>query len=140
VGAGDVRTYDPKLVIFVCGSHAVSGLDEDSFITVEKLGEGITTKVGCDGEASRSLDPNTLYRVTAKLLQTSQSNSWFQNQYNLDFSTGRGTFPVSVSDLSGTLLFSADIAWVTNPAKREYGRVSGSREWVIDTGPGTLEE
>lgn len=137
---GEVKTYNPKEVIFSCGSHAVTGYDEDSFIIIEKQGDGVRTRVGCDGEIGRSLDPNTQYKITFKLLQTSESNAWFQNKYNQDAKTGQGMFAVTVKDLSGTLVFSADESWVVKPARREYGREGTAREWELDTGEGQLEE
>lgn len=136
----DVGTYDPKEVILTCGQHSVSGYAEDSFISLAKQGEGVKTRVGCDGEMARSLDPNQQYKITFKLLQTSDSNGIFQTQYDYDYNTGEGMFAVTLKDLSGTVVFNADQAWVVKPADREFGKEAGEWEWEIDTGPGKLRQ
>ena len=41
-----VRTYNPKEVVIACGSHIVTGIADDSFISIEANGDGITKKVG----------------------------------------------------------------------------------------------
>lgn len=52
-----VKTYDPKKVLIACGTHSVTGLADDAFVSVEPAGEGVTKKVGCDGEIVRSNQP-----------------------------------------------------------------------------------
>lgn len=49
------KTYDPRLVTMSFGSHIVTGFADDSHITIEANGDGITKKVGCDGEVARAL-------------------------------------------------------------------------------------
>lgn len=135
-----VATYDPRQVIVTFGSHTASGYSEDGFISIEKQGDGVKSKVGCDGEMVRALDPNESYKIAAKFLQSSATNKFLLEQYQLDNETGEGTFPVTIKDLRGSLLFSADIAWAVKPTKYEYGKEAGEREWEIETGPGTLKQ
>ena len=45
-----IKTYNPKEVIVTCGTHIVTGYADDSFISIEPNGDGITKKTGCDGE------------------------------------------------------------------------------------------
>ena len=54
--AGKVRTYNPKEVLISFGTHSVTGYAEDSFVNLEKNGDGISDVIGCDGEQIRSLD------------------------------------------------------------------------------------
>lgn len=51
--AGKVKTYNPKEVLVSFDTHSVTGYAEDSFINLEKNGDGITDVVGCDGEQIR---------------------------------------------------------------------------------------
>ena len=53
-----VKTYNSRLVTVALGTHSVTGFADDSFITVEPLGDGVTSKSGCDGEVARAVDPN----------------------------------------------------------------------------------
>ena len=45
--ADAIKTYNPKEVVVACGTHIVSGYADDSFISIEPNGDGITKKVGC---------------------------------------------------------------------------------------------
>ncbi len=45
-----VKTYDPKKVLISFGSHSVSGYSDGTFVSIEASGDGISKKVGCDGE------------------------------------------------------------------------------------------
>jgi hypothetical protein len=136
--AGKVRTYNPKEVLISFGTHAVTGLAEDSFITLEKNGDGITDVVGCDGEQIRSLDPDDTWNLTLALLQESVTNAWLQNKHDQDRATGEGTFPAAIKDLRGGTLFACEQAWVTIAASHPFGKTAQNREWSLRTGEATL--
>lgn len=135
-----VKTYNSRQVTISLGTHAVTGLADDSFVTIEPLGDGVTSKSGCDGEVARAIDPNEQYSVKLTLLQTSNSNSFLQAQYNADKATGAGEFPILVKDLKGNFVFSADSAWVVKPPSRAYGKETNNREWELQTGQATVNE
>lgn len=135
-----LKTYNSKEVLIALGSHSVTGYADDSFVTIEPNGDGIMKKIGCDGEVARAISPDGTYKVKVALLQTSPTNSFLQNKYDLDRQTGDGTFPVLIKDLKGGLIFSADAAWVVKPPSRAYGKDTNNREWEIDTGDATLTE
>lgn len=137
---GKVKTYAANQILIALGSHSVSGLADDSFVGIESNGDGIMKKVGCDGEVVRAVSPDKTYKVKIALLQTSDTNSFLQNQYDMDMANGEGMFSILIKDLKGGLLFSSDSAWVTRPAARSYGKDSNNREWEIDTGEATLTE
>lgn len=138
--AGKLKTYDPKKVLIAMGSHAFSGYADDSYVSVEPSGDGTTKKTGCDGEIVRSMSPDHSFVVKVTLLQTSDSNSYFQNLYNRDQETGDAIEPIMVHDLMGGLLFSADQAWVPKPANRVRGKEATNNEWEIHTGIGEITE
>ena len=50
-----VMTYNSAKVKIALGTHAVTGYAEDSFVVIEPIGGGVTSKSGCDGETVRSL-------------------------------------------------------------------------------------
>lgn len=135
-----VKTYNPKEVIVAVGSHIVTGFADDSFISIEANGDGITKKVGCDGEVARAISPDDTYKIKLSLLQTASSNSFFQNKFQQDRATGDGLFPILIKDLKGGMVFSSDAAWVTKPATRGFGKDTSNREWDLETGSATLEE
>lgn len=138
--ASKIKTYNAKEVTIACGSHIVTGVADDSFVSIEPNGEGITKKVGCYGEVVRSISPDNTYKLKFTLLQTSDSNTYFSNMSDLDRDTGEGMFPVLIKDLKGGLVFSTDAAWVVKKSSVTRGKTDNNREWEIDTGDATLNE
>ena len=134
---GKIKTYNPKEVTMAFGSHIVSGYADDSFITIDPAGDGVTKKVGCDGEIVRSISPDDTFIIKVSVLQTSDTNSFLQQRFAQDIKTGEAMFPVLIKDLKGGMVFSADAAWPIKPAS---GKESNNREWELHTGSGTLTE
>lgn len=135
-----IKTYNPKEVVVACGTHIVSGYADDSFISIEPNGDGITKKVGCDGEIARSISPDNTYKVKITLLQNSDSNSFFSNIADYDRATGNGLFPVLIKDLRGGLLFATEAAWVVKKSPATRGKETNNREWEIDTASAVMTE
>lgn len=138
--ADAIKTYNPKEVVVACGTHIVSGYADDSFISIEPNGDGITKKVGCDGEIARSISPDNTYKVKITLLQNSDSNSFFSNIADYDRATGNGLFPVLIKDLRGGLLFATEAAWVVKKSPATRGKETNNRDWEIDTASAVMTE
>lgn len=138
--ADAIKTYNPKEVVVACGTHIVSGYADDSFINIEPNGDGITKKVGCDGEIARSISPDNTYKVKITLLQNSDSNSFFSNIADYDRATGNGLFPVLIKDLRGGMLFATEAAWVIKKSPATRGKETNNREWEIDTASAVMTE
>lgn len=138
--AGKVKTYNPKEVTVACGSHIVTGFADDSFVSIEANGDGITKKIGCDGEIARAVSPDNTYKVKISLLQTSDSNAFFSQMFDMDRETGEGMFPILIKDLKGGLVFSTEAAWVLKRSSVTRGKETNNREWELDTGDATFNE
>ena len=134
-----LKTYDPKKIVIALGTHLVTGYSDGSFVSIEASGDGITKKVGCDGEVVRSIDPDATAKVTLTVLMQSPTIAWSQEQFDKDRETGEGTFAVLIKDLKGGLIFSASDAWVVKPPNREFGKDMPDREIEIDCGEATWE-
>jgi len=132
-----VKTYDPRKVLVSIGPHVVTGYSDGTFVSIEANGDGVTKKVGCDGEVVRSLDPDNTAKLTVTVQQQSPTVPYCQKLYDKDKATGDGIFPVLVKDTKGGLIFSAAQAWVVKAPNREFGKESADREIVIDTGDAT---
>ncbi len=129
-----LRTYDPKLVVITVGAAIITGLAEDTFVSVEEIGDGVQSVSGADGEVARSLSADRRARITLTLLQTSISNVALSELLQIDrASGGNGVFAVSVADLRGSTLLTSSEAWVVKAPTTEFGATVGSREWVIET-------
>ncbi|MDQ6212366.1 phage structural protein [Achromobacter insolitus] len=131
-----VNTYAPGQVKIVMGAVALSGLAEDTFVTVAEIGEGISSVAGVDGEVARAMSRDSRLRITVTLLQTSASNDLLTAMHQADKATdGNGAVPVAITDLRGRSLHAADSAWIVKTPDAGYAAKVGNREWVIETGP-----
>ena len=135
-----IKTYNPKEVTISLGPHIVTGYAEDSFVTIEPNTDGITKKVGCDGEVVRSISPDKTYNINLVLLMASDTCKWLQERLDQDRETGDGIFPILIKDLKGGMVFSSDSAWVVRAASRQFSREAPNREWQIATGEADLVE
>ena len=128
----DLKTYNPKKVTMALGNHMVRGYAEDSFVTIEPVGEGVTSQSGADGEVVRSVDPDSRFTVKIVVQQTSSTNDFLKKMRKKDKKDGTGTFPLTVKDLMGNEVFSAEHAWVKNDASWGRGKAATDREWEIE--------
>lgn len=131
-----IYTYNPKDISIALGMHAVSGYADDNFVTIDASGEGISKKVGCDGEIVRNVNPDDTCVVKLVLLKSSATNDWLQKKYAQDIKDGTGTFPIIVKDNKGGEKFTTEAAWVTKHPSRGYGKEAGNIEWEIATASG----
>jgi len=128
-----VRTYDPKRIVITIGSQNITGLAEDTFLSIEQTGDGTQSQAGADGEVARSISHNPLHRVTLTLQQTSLSNDFLSDLLKSDrASGGGGIVPLQINDLRGSSLFAASQAWVVKWPNIENGAEVSDREWLID--------
>lgn len=132
-----VKTYNSRQVKIAVGSEAVTGLADDTFVTIEQKGQGVISKSGCDGEVARAIDPNEQYIIRFVLLQTSDYNAYLQNLYLKDLREGTGIFSLEIRDMRGAFIFHATDAWVAKQPTRTYGKDTTNKEWTIETGPAT---
>ncbi|RKI90433.1 DUF3277 family protein [Parablautia intestinalis] len=127
-------TYNPAMVKAALGTHMVTGYAEDTFITIEEISQGTTSKTGCDGETVRSVDPNTRFSVKLTLQMGSPTHKYLLNRYNRDKKDGNGSFPILINDLTGKEKFSAINAWVTKLPTNTKGKEGQNKEWTLETG------
>lgn len=138
--ANKTTVYDPKKVTVVLGNHIASGFAEDSFVKVEKAGDGTTLVTGCDGEGCWQVDPNHSHTVTISLLQNSETNAWLQSRADMMEANGNGQFPLSIKDNYGGQSFYASECVVAKSAGRGRGKSQTNNEWTITTYDGTFDE
>lgn len=137
---GQIKTYNPKQVTISLGNHICTGYADDSFVSIDPNGDGMTKRIGCDGEIVRSISPDDTYVVKLSLLQTSPTNSFLQTKFSADIKNGSGMFPILIKDLAGGVVFKAADCWAAKSASRGYGKESANREWELHTGSATLTE
>lgn len=135
---GKVYTYMASKVIAAFGNHEITGFAPDSFITIEKNGDGTTYEQGVDGEGTRSIDPNTSYKIKFSLQQMSTTHKFLEETYFRDQETGEAILPILMKDITGKTVFQADQAWITKLPSYAYGKAAGNREWELEASNGTI--
>ncbi len=129
-----IRTYDPSRVIITVGAATLSGLADDTFVSIEEVGDGVTSVSGADGEVARAMSSDRRAKITLTLQQTSASNDVLTRLMQTDrISGGFGLFPITIADLRGRTLFTSSEAWVVKMPQAEFGKEVGKREWNVET-------
>ena len=84
-----VKTYSPDRVKLVVGVHSVTGYADGTFVSIEPLGDGITSQAGADGEVARVMSADKRVKITLTLQQTSRSNDVLNALLSIDHLSGR---------------------------------------------------
>lgn len=129
-----VKTYDPKSLSIIVGGHIVSGLDDGEFVKVTRNNDAYTTKVGADGEASRTKNNDKSGTIEITLLQSSASNDVLSGFALADEINNGGQVPVLMRDANGTTVVATDSAWVKKMPDLSMGKELGNRTWVLECG------
>lgn len=126
-----VKTYNPKKVTCSLGTHIVSGYADDSMISIDYAGDGVSVIHGADGEVVRSIDPSKGYTLKLALLQSSPTNEYLTSMFKKDQADGSGSFNININDIIGNEKFVGQSAWVIKPATFGRGKAAANREWEI---------
>ena len=135
-----IRTYNPAKVQIAFGGITLTGLAEDTFLKMERLGDGFEVSEGADGGIDRVNRNSFGYKGSFTLKQTSPSNTLLMESFMDDLNGESDTIPTLViKDLSGNTEFSAQ-AWIEKDPAKDFGRKMGSREWKFCTGIPTVDK
>ena len=130
--AYELKSYDSKQVKCVLGAHTVTGPADDTFISIEPQGDGVSSSVGVYDDVSRSISHDPRHTIKITLQQTSRSNDVLSSLCDVDrLSGGAGAFPILITDLRGSTLFTGT-AWVQKKANATFAKGIGSREWTLE--------
>lgn len=129
-----VKTYDPKGVSLIVGGHIVQGYADGSFVKVSRNEDMFSTKIGADGEPSRTKSNNKSGLLEITLLQSSASNDVLSGYALADELSNSGQVPVMVKDNNGTSIYVSEAGWIKKMPDAELGKELGERTWIIECG------
>lgn len=128
-----LRSYDPRRVIFIVGTHRVKGFMQGESLTADSMADGSSSVAGMDGDVARAMNTDPRWTFTANLMQSSESNDALNAIYQLDKATnGNGVVPFMLQDNNGNTLIAGAQAWVRRPSPISYGNEITGRQWTID--------
>ena len=128
-----LKTYDPKQVTLVIGTHTVTGYMDGTFINASRNEDAFTTVVGADGEVTRVKSNNKSGRITATIKQSSDSNDVLSAILAADELGNAGIVPILIKDLKGRTLGAAARAWGVKMAEIVYSKGVEGRAWIFES-------
>jgi hypothetical protein len=129
-----VRTYDPNKISMTFGSAIISGLAEDTFVTIAPRGDAFETQQGANGDINRVNKNMFSYIVTIVLNQTSPTNKVLSDIHSADKTLNTGVLPLIINDLNGESILTAPQGWIAKEPDGEKGSGISNREWIFHTG------
>lgn len=114
------------------GVQALTGLADDA-LSVSYLGENTMT-IGSKGEASYNITSDKSADVTVNLLQTSPSNAYLSNLFNIAQAGGQAGYPLVINDSKGGTLYTCSDAVISKIPDTSRGRETGTNSWLIKCG------
>ncbi len=123
-----VFAYSPKDVQLTFGGYTIEGWQS---ITIARSTEGFKPIRGIRGKHTRVRNIDTSCTITVPILQTSMSNDVMSEIHRLDLLNGTGRIALTISDLSGTGVFSSIEAYVLGYPEVVYSGEFEYRKWVI---------
>jgi len=130
-----LKTYDPrKFAIVFAGILVNEGLADGTFCTVTPTTPGFSSKVGTDGEVTRSRSHDRRAEVKITVMQTSELNDRLSAVYNADRAAvnGAGVASFRIQDLAGTTVLRASKAWISDEPDVSLEAEASTREWTIE--------
>jgi hypothetical protein len=127
-------SYAPDKVIVIVAGVPLTGYGEDNAIEVAPESDLSTSKVGIDGDVTRSISTDRRVTLTVRLMQSSPSNDYLSGLLGIDLITGGRLFPITVQHLTGRDLVVAPQAWLSRRPTLILGREAQEREWAFQTG------
>lgn len=127
-------SYSPDKIVVLVNGIPLTGYGEGDAIEIAPMSDLSTSKVGIDGDVTRSMSTDRRCRLTVRLMQSSPSNDMLSALVGVDQITGGRMFPVTVMDLLGRTLVVAAQSWIATRPTVTFGREATEREWTFETG------
>lgn len=127
-----MKEYSFLDTLLLVNGVEVDGFDEgDDVITLERLNDSASHKIGTDGEMTVSISADRSGTCTFRLMQSSDSNTYLSG---LITAQENGTFiPIFLQfkDTRGLDLGSGTQGYINRPATMTRGTNANSQEWII---------
>lgn len=137
MSANILSTYFPEAVSIIIGNdnfnHIVSGVAEDTFITIARETPATQLVIGGDMSAMRIRRKNRASTVTVTLMQGSDSNDVFSQilKNDEDAMNNDWLFHLTIKDGSGRSVFFSPQAYIANMPDISFGTEGDNRDWII---------
>lgn len=126
-----LKSYNLKNVVCSFGPVVFSGYAEDDAITLTPESEIFTSKVGADGQTTRSRSNNDNYKATVRFMATSGARLSLQEQTLRNAALSQVTYPFQLTSPDTGETYSSSQAYVEKLPDAAFGREASEREYTI---------
>lgn len=124
-------TYDFKQGTLIIGPEILSGYSDGSGITFTPESEIFTSKVGIDGQTTRSRTNNDNYKCTVRLMQGSAAVQRLFALFQRNKALSGITYPFKYFNVSTGELFECSNAYLERYPDSEFAMEAGEREFTF---------
>lgn len=128
--AGNSYTYSPQDVRLVIGGYIFTGWNN---ITITRARSFLPIK-GIRGKHTRVQNRDTSATIVISLMQTSPGNDVFSETLTQDIINGTARIALTLTDRSGSSLFTSDDAFVTGFPNASFSGQFQDRTWELFCG------
>ena len=127
-----MKEYSFLDTLLLVNGVEIGGFDEgDDVISLERLNDSASHKIGTDGEMTVSISADRSGSVTFRLMQSSDSNAYLSGLINAQENGAFVPIFVQFKDTRGNDLGSGTQGYITRPASMVRGTNANNQEWVI---------
>ncbi len=127
-----MREYSFLNTLLLVNGVEITGFDEgDDVISLTRLNDSTTHKIGTDGEMTVSISADRSGNVVFRLMQSSDSNNYLSGLINAQENGAFVPIFVQFKDTKGLDLGSGTQGYITKPADMVRGTNANSQEWTI---------
>ena len=127
-----MKEYSFLDTLLLVNGVEIGGFDEgDDVISLERLNDSASHKIGTDGEMTVSISADRSGSVTFRLMQSSDSNAYLSGLINAQENGAFIPIFVQFKDTRGNDLGSGTQGYITRPANMVRGTNANNQEWVI---------
>lgn len=125
-----IKTYSPKDVVIAWGGVAITGLAEDTFLTVTRNADNSEEVVGAQGDVALTKVANTTGMIELTLLQNSVVNNILSNiQLLQDGESDLFRANMTIQDPSGGTIWEAKDTHLKKSTDVTLGASQNGKTW-----------
>ena len=127
-----MKEYSFLDTLLLVNGVEINGYDEgDDVITLDRINDSASHKVGADGEMSVAISADRSGMITFRLMQTADSNSYLSGLINAQENGAFVPIFIQFKDTRGNDLGSGTQGYIPKPATMVRGTNANNQEWNV---------
>ena len=127
-----MKEYSFLDTLLLVNGVEINGFDEgDDVISLDRLNDSATHKIGTDGEMTVSISADRSGTCTFRLMQSSDSNTYLSGLITAQENGAFIPIFLQFKDTRGLDIGSGTQGYINRPATMTRGTNANSQEWII---------